>query len=959
MSNILSELKLSVDSDFDGLIQVKEKLSAKIPLSEQRIIQEIQEISTDIDFVFFRRFKTKNDIRTSQAVACIVDNTKKRLSKAKLAYLHHSLWLNGTIPLLYIDNNDKVDIFSCVAGNVSRKRSKWVYAPFDSIYETLSNINDQIKIKQIKRFSAVRLADGTFWEDKSNKEYIDIKKSAHNVLLEKIKLADRKIEGNKNPIARRLLLITLLIKYLEDRGVFKTEKNFFSKYSDNAESFYDVLKNGTIKNIEALFEKLESKFNGDIFILHKNKHITKEMVKNIVDIVKKDIDSDGQLYFWDIYNFKHIPVEVISHIYQYFTEKGQGAVFTPILLVNLMLDQVMPLEGLQGDEKICDPTCGSGIFLVSAFRRLIYKNKKKDDDWLTPDSLTSLLKNTIYGIELHEEAAQIASFSLALAVCDALKPDIIWNKLQFRKMIGHNIFIGDFGEKGKKALNAIKPKNGFDIILGNPPFLEELTEPMSKDLLDNNKKIPSNQVAYYVLETCIDRYLSDSGKICMIQPSGFLYNINSAKWRSEIFKKYTVDRVLDFISIDNLFFGANPKAIAIQARKKKPLNKNMINHFTFRRKVSINEKICFELDRYDYNQIPQKDAVNDRYPWKANLLGGGRLVQLAKRIAEFPTIQDYITKKKWLNREGYMVGEQKKDIKRPRKMKKRPEKEDWLYNQLLLVPEALTFEGIDKKQLGRVRSEYFLWPRKPEIYNPPLIIIEERESLKSGFWNEGFLAYTSEFIGIKAKPEEEPELIKFYNWFKDNNGILRACLHLIGGRMLTVMSTATQEGDITNLPYPKDYDFNLSTWEKELLDDVNNYMAEYVRVGQDSKLLINTPSKDDIHNYLQTFLHQMNSLYPKMANCRNIQNDDFRLTAFSFYGDMDILQELDNANALDNPSMLIPKEQSEFLRTQRVVRILTGDAIIIVKPNKLRYWIKSTAIRDADDLIKEIFKGGK
>jgi len=954
MSYILSELKLTIDSCLDGLVQTNEKISSKTPLSEQRIIQEIREISTDIDFVFFRRFKTKNDIRTSQAVACIVDNTQKKLSEAKLAYLHHTLWLNGTVPLLYIDNDDKVDIFSCVAGSVSKKGSKLVYEPFDTISEKIRDIN-----KQIKQFSAERLADGTFWEDESNKKYIDINRSAHNVLLDKIKLADRKIEGNKNPAARRLLLITLLIKYLEDRGVFKTEKKFFSNYSNNAESFYDVLKDGEIVNIEALLEKLESKFNGDVFVLQKNKHITKEMVKNIVNVVKKDIDSDGQLYFWDLYNFKHIPVEVISHIYQYFTDKGQGAVFTPILLVNLMLDQVMPLEDLQGNEKIFDPTCGSGIFLVSAFRRLIYKNRKKNKDWLSPDSLTDLLKNTIYGIELNEEAAHIASFSLALAICDALKPDIIWNKLRFKKTIDHNIFIGDFGEKGEKALNKIKPKKGFDIILGNPPFLEKLTEPIAKDLFNNNKNTPSNQVAYYVLEKCIDRYLSEYGKICMIQPSGFLYNIDAAKWRTKILEKYTVDKILDFISINNLFFSAQTKAIAVQANKKTPTNKNSIIHYTFRRTVSSSEKICFELDHYDYNHIPQKDAVNDKFPWKASLLGGGRLVQLAKRIVEFPTIQDYVTNKKWLNREGYIIGEQKKDVPETIKRKSIPKKADWLFNQLLIVPKALTFKGIDKNQLGRVPTNLFLRPRKPEIYKSPLIIIEERESLKSGFWNDGFLAYTNEFIGIKAKTEEESELKKFYNWFKNNNDILRSCLHLIGGRMLTVRSTASQEGDIMNLPCPEDHNFDLATWEKEVLDDINNFMAEYVRIGQDSKLLRKMPSENDLQNYSQVFIRQMNTIYPKMVNCRNINNENFRLTVFSFYGDINILPELGNSNVLDNLSTLIPNEKSEFLKTQRVVRIFTGDSIIIVKPNKLRYWIQSTAIRDADDIIMDIFNDGK
>jgi type I restriction-modification system DNA methylase subunit len=179
------------------------------------------------------------------------------------------------------------------------------------------------------------------------------------------------------------------------------ENIFFSKYVKNANSFYDVLKNGTVENLSALLKDLEKKFNGDIFILtrEKNERITKEIIRNIVNIVSADTDEHGQLYFWNIYNFEHILVEVISHISQYFTEKGQGAVFTPMLLVNLMLDQVMPLEILEGNEKIFDPTCGSGIFLVSAFRRLVYINQQKNNNQrVTPQELITLLRNTIFGV---------------------------------------------------------------------------------------------------------------------------------------------------------------------------------------------------------------------------------------------------------------------------------------------------------------------------------------------------------------------------------------------------------------------------------------------------------------------------------------------------------------------------------------------------------------------------------
>jgi hypothetical protein len=662
------------------------------------------------------------------------------------------------------------------------------------------------------------------------------------------------------------------------------------------------------------------------------------------------------LYFWDIYNFEHIPVEVISHIYQYFTDREKGSVFTPVLLVNLMLDQVMPLENLKGDEKIFDPTCGSGIFLVSAFRRLIYTNRRKNREWLTPKNLVGLLKNTIYGVELSEEAANITSFSLALAVCDALQPDIIWRELKFEKIIKHNIFIGDFGEKGKDALRASKSENGFDIILGNPPFLEKLTPAIIHDLAKSNRTIPSNQLAYYVLLASIEKYLSKSGKICMIQPSGFLYNALVAQLRCNSFKDITVEKIFDFISISGLFYDANTKAIAIQVQKRKPSNDNKIVHLTFRRTIAINKKICFELDHYDCHSVLQKDAIDEKYTWKANLLGGGRLVQLAKRLGEFSTIQDYLNRKSWLAREGYIVGEQKNPQKSS-KIKSEPKPADWLFGKSLLVPEALTLEGINSELLDRVKTRTPLRSRKKDIYQPPLLIIEERETLYSGLWNKGFLAYTNEFVGIKVQPNEESELKSFYLWFKNNNAILCSCLHLSGGRLLTVRATATQKKDIMNLPYPGDGNFDLVPWEKELLDDIRNYMTDYVRLGQDSELLRNEASDQDLKQYSQTFLRLMNKTYPHLKKCKELIHKDFRLVAFSFSDEDNYLPELDDSDWLETLPSLITKGKTNSLRTQRVIRVYTGDILIIVKPNKLRYWIRSTAIRDVDDVIVDILKG--
>ena len=252
-----------------------------------------------------------------------------------------------------------------------------------------------------------------------------------------------------------------------------------------------------------MLKTLEKKFNGDIFKLPDDgESLNSETLKAIANVVDA-AEYNGQLYFWDLYSFEHIPVEVLSHIYQYFAEEDKGAIFTPPLLVNLLLDRVMPYNSLRGDEKILDPTCGSGVFLVSAFRRMIHAWQSRNN-WRkpSPEELKEILANHIFGIELQLEAAHVASFSLALGVCDALRPDVIWKELQFDKLIDKNLFIGNFEILSEKVKHEVSDGTGFDIIVGNPPFKSDL----DMDIVDKFKSkgvvISDRSLANYILYKC-------------------------------------------------------------------------------------------------------------------------------------------------------------------------------------------------------------------------------------------------------------------------------------------------------------------------------------------------------------------------------------------------------------------------------------------------------------------------
>ena len=76
--------------------------------------------------------------------------------------------------------------------------------------------------------------------------------------------------------------------------------------------------------------------------------------------------------------------------------------------------------------------------------------------------------------------------------------------------------------------------------------------------------MPDKQVAYLFLDQGL-RMLKPHGRLCLIQPSGFLYNLKSHGFRSGIAKTGRILAVLDFTSVRGLYEGADPKTVAVLA----------------------------------------------------------------------------------------------------------------------------------------------------------------------------------------------------------------------------------------------------------------------------------------------------------------------------------------------------------------------------------------------------------
>ncbi|MHC4795834.1 MAG: Eco57I restriction-modification methylase domain-containing protein, partial [Planctomycetota bacterium] len=505
-----------------GLVPVHKRIRTKTRLSidEQAVVFDAETFE-HIDFVFFRRF---SDSRSSQVAAYVVDNSNEKLDEKALADLHLQVWLQGTAPLLYVAWPSRVDVLTCARGPDfwNSKQKEFQYKPAKRFELEVMKTASEINI-EIQKFSALRLADGTFWDDPNNAKLANHNMAAHQSLIQAVVEADVALNGKNNPVLRRLLLLMVLVKYLEDRKVFPNN-GWFGRFHKGARNFFEVLKGGNPDEVYALLDFLEDKFNGEVFNISRisQRKLTKTSLERFADLVEART-LKRQRYLWEQFSFEHLPVEVISHLYQRFVVDGHGAVYTPSFLAALLLDQVMPYKKLSGKERVVDLACGSGVFLVGAFRRLI-NYWRSQHQWKRPkvETLKRILKQSIYGIDLDPSAVDLTAFSLSLAICNALTPDVIWKELKFDRLRELNLFENDFFHlllDTQQGFSTIFDKP-FDIVIGNPPFESKLTPDgkkvnqiaMQKD--NGRDSLPDQQVAYLFLEQALTVLKPDIGRVC-------------------------------------------------------------------------------------------------------------------------------------------------------------------------------------------------------------------------------------------------------------------------------------------------------------------------------------------------------------------------------------------------------------------------------------------------------------
>lgn len=868
--------------------------------------------------------------------------------------LHKRLWSWGGVPLVYRKTKALIQLFRCAhKPDFLGEDGEIVCKPHRTL-DLATQITTALSVDPW--WDDSRLRNGTLWDDPgARKTLLYNGRLAHKGLIEDIEALYKTLAQKEvlpKALRRRLLILSLLIAYLEERGVLRPR--FFGCFRKGARSFFQVLGDG--EALVALLSALEKKFNGNVFCIDdKDRETLRESnrIAEFAKLVENRTERGGQLTLWRKYSFGDLPVELISHIYQLFVEDKDSSVYTPPFLVRLMLEEALDWRRLdrleEKDEVIFDPCCGSGVFLVEAYKRLILHWRSKNQ-WRTPtpNDLRTLLQR-IRGVDVEAGAIELAAFSLCLALCDALDVKTIQRSRKlFPPLVRVTLRPQCFFEA--KAAGLLSDKVG--VVVGNPPFESKLKTRGAQDsyerYTEEHGALPDRQVAYLFLHESA-KLLQPGGVVCLLQQYNFLYNLKSRPFRRAFFGQWDVREVLDFVSVRGLFREADTKVVVVLAEAGKPLPDRLVLHATFRRTGRVEAEQGFDIDHYDLHWLPREVARESDDVWRSDLLGGGRVLALVERLRKLRTLGDYAASREgWVVGEGFIEGEAGVD-----------QPADHIIGKSHLPSDALGSEGVERSKIvTSFPKKPIERPRTKEQFTPPMLLVHEQMALDHGLWTESYLTYKNQICGLCAPEKDLVHLEAIDCWLKAEKTALRAFVAATSVKLFTQLATTLSGADIRSLPYPEEGSLDLSENERIIVDDIVNYFSSF-RLGEKSSLMkamdvVKDPSR--LKAFAGVYTRRIGAIYRRKLRALDIQTWPGIVCQPFVFGKGKV--DWSGAEKLREKLESLLLERGQSLQITRIARIYDGAFIFLLKPNRVRYWLDSVALRDADETLADLREQG-
>ncbi len=479
---------------------------------------------------------------------------------------HRQIWNQDIVPFILVETPKALRLYSGF-----RFGPRGANDHERGILEASVAFNEAAK--RLASFHADAIDTGAVWNRWGQE--VDPRSRVDWSLLAALKKLEEELRnrGLKREHAHALIGKFVYLRYLKDRKILSERK--LNKWQLEPEDVFS--QRATLRAFREVNARLEEWLNGSVFPLPDNA-ISAEHLQLVARVFSGGT-PEGQLALdLEIYDFSFIPIETLSVIYEQFlhaSEEGKAsrgretsAYYTPIPLVNYMLNELESRRPLKGGMQVLDPSCGSGAFLVQCYRSLIEKRLREGHP--RPAELREILTKHIFGIDRDGDACQVAEMSLVLTLLDYTTPPDLENNPSFKLPIlrGHNIFQADFFD-----LDSEWAEKGRDIkadwLVGNPPW-REVSGATSEDRLalewmrQNAELFPTggNQVAEaYVWHSL--PLLNGNAVAALVLPAMTLFKKESTGFRAQLFKTVRAWCVTNFSNLAYVLFSGRSEAPAL------------------------------------------------------------------------------------------------------------------------------------------------------------------------------------------------------------------------------------------------------------------------------------------------------------------------------------------------------------------------------------------------------------
>ena len=667
---------------------------------------------------------------------------------------------------------------------------------------SLSDITPEWKLYRASSGEAItffsRLAQGYFDGEGEPGEADFVFREMLNLLN---KGSDRLAELIEPVNVLSLLGRALFFRFLCDRKIV-TEKDV-TYIAPKASTLLDCFTNS--ENAHATNQWLDKTFNGDFlplddggsrafFDMIANKssdsvffHL-KAITQGFTPIGKEAYQTK-----WSNFNFAHVPVGLLSQVYEAFcwkwehrSAKETSVYYTPRRIAQVLVDEAFDGLPKANEARVLDPACGAGVFLVLAFRRLYRERWAKTAERPDTKAIREILDNQLAGFDISSSALKLTALALYLTAIELDPKPIPPENLKFNQLNGKVLFnhrqdddqvegpaIGSLGEHIGSRFDG-----QYDVVLSNPPWTSLSREyssiaakytVVSKAIIERKGEITMAQ-AYQNTDYAPDipilwkstEWCKPGGRIAMALPARILFKHEDLPSRAR-------EAMFRLIEITGIINGSNlsdtevwPKMsqpfMLLFARNNRPKDSHVIHFITPYYDKMLNRKGEVRIDSKSAQSVEITATFDEPWLWKALTIGTTLDIEVIRRVKSVDgrRLSEYWKDDLGLTSStGYILSPEQKQ-----------NKADFLTDLPNLTTSYNGRFSIDTCKLRPFGRKTAHRPRERECYRSPLVLVKQSPGLSRehcwAFLSFKDIAFSSEFFGYSSADHPYSELLAKY-----------------------------------------------------------------------------------------------------------------------------------------------------------------------------------------------------